>query len=110
MGRFNLATGSGQDHLGDKAMARTPTQFRLQKTLKEGLRRCVYRRWEATAKGTVLITKTTDLERMYRGNTPYPVFNPEIRKYIFRTKELCWNKLRQLYAARLRLGYRSLLR
>ncbi len=53
-------------------MAHAPHQVRLQKTLKEGLRRCVYRRWEATAKGTVLITKTTDLERMYRGNTAYP--------------------------------------
>ncbi len=38
-------------------MARAPTQFRLQKTLKEGLHRCVYRLWEATAKGAVLITK-----------------------------------------------------
>jgi len=54
-------------------MARPPTKVCLQKTLKEGLRRCVYRRWEAAVKGTVLITKTTDLERMYRGNTPYPV-------------------------------------
>ena len=54
-------------------MTRTPTKVRLQKTLKEGLRRCVYRRWEAEIKGTVLITKTTDLERMYRGNTPYPI-------------------------------------
>jgi len=54
-------------------MARPPTKIRLQKTLKEGLRRCVYRRWEATVKGRVLITKTTELERMYRGNTPYPV-------------------------------------
>ena len=53
-------------------MARIPTKVRLQKTLKEGLRRCVYRRWEAEVKGSVLITKTTDLERMYRGNTPYP--------------------------------------
>jgi hypothetical protein len=44
-------------------MARSPTIIRLQKTLKEGLRRCVYRRWEATVKGAVLITKTTELER-----------------------------------------------
>jgi len=56
MGRFNLACGSGQDHLGDKAMARAPQQVRLQKTLKEGLRRCVYRRREAQVKGSVLIT------------------------------------------------------
>jgi len=54
-------------------MARTQTQIRLQKTLKTGLRRCVYRRWEATVKGATLITKTTELERMYRGNTAYPI-------------------------------------
>jgi len=33
-------------------MARPPTKFCLQKTLKEGLRRRVYRRWEATVKGS----------------------------------------------------------
>ncbi len=54
-------------------MARILASIRLQKTLKEGLRRCVYRRWEAEVKGRVLTTKTTNLERMYRGNTPYPI-------------------------------------
>jgi len=54
-------------------MARALTKICLQKTLKEGLRRCVYRRWEATVKGATLITKTTELERMYRGNTAYPI-------------------------------------
>lgn len=64
-------------------MSRAPTKVRLQKTLKDGLRRCVYRRWEAEVKGKVLIAKTTDLERMYRGNTPYPIGTPKIarRKY-----------------------------
>ena len=64
-------------------MARPPTKVRLQKTLKEGLRRCVYRRWDAKVKGTVLITKTTELERLYRGNTAYPIGCPKIarRKY-----------------------------
>lgn len=41
--------------------ASPPKAIRLQKTLKQSLRRCVYRRWEAEVKGTVLITKTTDL-------------------------------------------------
>ena len=41
-------------------------------TVKQSLRRCVYRRWEAEVKGKVLITKTTELERLYQGNTPYP--------------------------------------
>jgi len=63
--------------------ASPPQAIRLQKTLKQSLRRCVYRRWEATVKGTVLITKTTDLERLYRGNTSYPIGSPKIvrRKY-----------------------------
>lgn len=64
-------------------MARTPTKIRLQKTLKEGLRRCVYRRWEAEVKGKVLITKTTDLEQMYRGNTPYPLGAGTTRRRVF---------------------------
>jgi len=53
-----------------------PSKVCLQITLKQGLRRCVYRRWEAAVKGAVLITKTTDLERMYRGNTPCPIAKP----------------------------------
>jgi len=65
------------------APAFPPTKIRLQKSLKEGLRRCVYRRWEATVKGALLITKTTELERLYRGNTPYPIGSPKSarRKY-----------------------------
>jgi len=65
-------------------MALAPTKVRLQKTLKEGLRRCVYRRWEAELKGKSLITKTTDLEKMYRGNTPYPIGRPKVtqRTYV----------------------------
>jgi hypothetical protein len=54
-------------------MAQAPKLVRLQKTLKTGLRRCVSRRWEGEVKGTILITKTTNLERMYRGNTAYPI-------------------------------------
>ena len=46
---------------------------RLVITLKQSVRRCLYRRWEGQVVGRVLQTKTVDLERMYRGNTPYPV-------------------------------------
>ncbi len=67
-------------------MARAPQKVRLQKTLKEGLRRCVYRRWEATVKSAVLITRTTELERMYRGNTPYPTSKPSFRSYSYPTR------------------------
>ena len=83
MRRFNLASPAEQDHLSHELMARTPTKIHLQKTLKEGLRRCVYRRWEAWVKGSVVITKTTDLERMYRGNTPYPLGAGTTRRRVF---------------------------
>jgi len=43
----------------------------------------VYRRWEAVVKGKVLITKTAELERMYRGNTPYPVKAGLVRRRTF---------------------------
>lgn len=56
------------------------TKIRLQKTLKEGLRRCVYRRWEAEVKGKALTTQTTDLEQLYRGNTPYPIGTTKIAR------------------------------
>jgi hypothetical protein len=46
---------------------------RLVVTLKQSVRRCLYRRWEGQVVGRVLRTKTVDLERMYRGNTPYPI-------------------------------------
>jgi hypothetical protein len=88
-------------------MARPPTQVRLQKTLKEGLRRCVYRRWEATVKGTVLITKTTDLERMYRGNTPYPVGKPKVTRRVYSSNRLAKEAGQRMATSRARLGYRA---
>ena len=86
-------------------MARAPTKVRLQKTLKEGLRRCVYRRWEATIKGNVLITKTTDLERLYRGNTPYPTTKPRIRTFRYQTKAASLAALGSAIRRRHRQGY-----
>jgi hypothetical protein len=88
-------------------MARALTKICLQKTLKEGLRRCVYRRWEATVKGAVLITKTTDLERLYRGNTPYPVGPGTIRRFIGATRCTALAKMARLTALRLKAGFRK---
>jgi hypothetical protein len=88
-------------------MARPQTQVRLQKTLKEGLRRCVYRRWEATVKGTVLITKTTELERMYRGNTPYPVGKPKVTRRRYSSNRLAKEAGQRMATSRARLGYRA---
>jgi hypothetical protein len=86
-------------------MACAPTKIRLQKTLKEGLRRCVYRRWEATIKGKVLITKTTDLERLYRGNTPYPTTKPRRRILRYQTKAASVAALDSAIRRRHRQGY-----
>ncbi len=87
-------------------MSRAPTKVRLQKTLKAGLRRCVYRRWEAEVKGNLLITKTTDLERMYRGNTPYPIGRPKISRRSFASAQLARRARERGIAYRLNTGYR----
>jgi len=86
-------------------MARAPMKIRLQKALKEGLRRCVYRRWEAEVKGNVLITKTTELERMYRGNTPYPTGKPRTRILQYQTKAASLAALGSAIRRRHRQGY-----
>lgn len=86
-------------------MARTPTKIRLQKTLKEGLRRCVYRRWEGQVVGRELRTKTVDLERMYRGNTPYPIGKVRRTTKVYPAQKDAIKSLRQMTSRRRRLGY-----
>jgi len=90
------------------AMSRKPAKVRLQKTLKEALRRCVYRRWEAEVKGKSLITKTTDLERMYRGNTPYPIGKPRLNQRVYPNGRRAQQALRAQTQRRSALGYRVL--
>ena len=87
--------------------ASPPNAFRLQQTLKQSLRRCVYRRWEATVKGTVLITKTTDLERMYRGNTPYPVGKPKVTRRTYGSPSLAKLALQRAHERRKAGAYRE---
>jgi hypothetical protein len=86
-------------------MARAPTKVRLQKTLKEGLRRCVYRRWEAAVKGKVLTTQTTDLERMCRGNTPYPIGTPKIKRRKYASPSLARSALHVAIHSRRAAGF-----
>lgn len=88
-------------------MARIPTKVCLQKTLKDGLRRCVYRRLEATVKGKVLTTKTTELERMYRGNTPYPIGKPKAARRIYDSTPLARAALERAIIRRKAEGYRA---
>lgn len=85
--------------------ASPPQAIRLQKTLKQSLRRCVYRRWEAEVKGTVLITKTTDLERMYRGNTPYPMARPRLTRRMYASPSLARATLQSAIRRRRAAGY-----
>ena len=86
-------------------MPNSPSHVCLQKTIKEGLRRCVYRRWEAQVKGSMLITKTTDLERMYRGNTPYPINKGTFHRRIYPDNEAAKVNLAAAIQRRKRAGY-----
>jgi len=86
-------------------MAHAQRQISLQKTLKESLRRCVYRRWEASVKGAVLIMKTTDLERMYRGNTPYPIGKPKVTRRTLASPSVARLNLVTAIARRKRAGF-----
>jgi hypothetical protein len=87
-------------------MARPQTKVCLQKTLKEGLRRCVYRRWEAEVRGQVLLTTTTELERLYRGNTPYALGRPIHARRLYVTRKLALAALLRAQSRRLINGYR----
>ncbi len=90
-------------------MPRSPRYICLQKTIKEGHRRCVYRRWEAQVKGSVLITKTIELERMYRGNTPYPIRQGTIRRFSAATLSAALAKMARLTALRLNRGFKKII-
>jgi len=87
--------------------ASPPNAIRLQKTLKQSLRRCVYRRWEAAVKGAVLITKTAELERMYRGNTPYPVGKPKVTRRAYGSPSLAKLALQRAHERRKAGAYRE---
>lgn len=86
-------------------MAFASTKISLQKILKEGLRRCVYRRWEGSVSGKVLRTRTIELERMYRGNTPYPITKSPITQTLFSTPADALAALRRRMTTRRAQGY-----
>lgn len=86
-----------------------PGKVLLQITLKQSLRRCTYRRWEAEVKGNLLITKTTDLERMYRGNTPYPIGPGTIRRFSTATRSAALAKMARLTVLRLNSGFQKIV-
>jgi hypothetical protein len=55
----------------------------------------------------VLITKTTELERMYRGNTPYPVGKPKVTRRVYSSNRLAKEAGQRIATSRDRLGYRA---
>jgi len=79
---------------------------RLVITLKQSVRRCLYRRWEGQVVGRVLRTKTVDLERMYRGNTPYPIGKIRQASRTYPTKARASRALGLMTSRRKELGYR----
>lgn len=80
---------------------------RLVATLKYSIRRCLYRRWEGNVIGRQLVTKTTDLERMYRGNTPYPIGKIRLTRRTYSTQAEATRALRLMIYRRKALGYRT---
>lgn len=77
------------------------------KASRQSLRRCVYRHLEAEVKGSALTTKTTELERMYRGNTPYPIGKPKVTRRAYDSPRQVSEACQRLTQRRTRLGYRT---
>ena len=80
---------------------------RLVITLKQSVRRCLYRRWEGQVVGRELRTKTVELERMYRGNTPYPIGKIRQKTRAYPSRAGATQALKMMVARRKALGYRS---
>jgi hypothetical protein len=79
---------------------------RLIVTLKQSVRRCLYRRWEGQVVGRELRTKTVDLERMYRGNTPYPIGTVRQTTKLYASKPEAAHVLKLMCSRRRSEGYR----
>jgi len=80
----------------------------LQKTLKRSLRRCRYRRWIIEVKGRIMTIKVTTLERMYRGNTPYPVSRSKTSQSIHAEKKYALVAMRKKIKSKREQGYSKL--
>ena len=79
---------------------------RLVVTLKQSVRRCLYRRWEGQVVGRELRTKTVALERMYRGNTPYPIGRTRRTAKVYASHAEGARALKVMAARRRARGYR----
>jgi len=81
--------------------------IRLAITLKQSIRRCLYRRWEGEVVGREVRTKTVDLERMYRGNTPYPIGKIRRTAKGYASRKEATSALNSMEVRRRALGYQS---
>ena len=93
--------------LQDKLPNPASMPVRLAVTLKQSVRRCLYRRWEGQVVGRELRTKTVDLERMYRGNTPYPIGKIRQVTRTYPTQAMATRALGLMTSRRKALGYRA---
>ena len=55
----------------------------------------------------MLITKTTELERMYLGNTPYPIGKPKLTHRAYGSARLAKEAGQRIATRRTLLGYRA---
>jgi hypothetical protein len=93
--------------LQDKLPKPALMTVRLVITLKQSVRRYLYRRWEGQVVGRELRTKTVDLERMYRGNTPYPIGKIRQATRTYPTQAMATRALGLMTSRRKALGYRA---
>ncbi len=81
--------------------------IRLVLPLKQSVRRCLYRRWEGQVVGREVRTATVNLERMYRGNTPYPVGKVRRTNKVYASHPEAIRAFQAAISRRLQNGYRS---
>ena len=93
--------------LQDKLPKPALMTVRLVITLKQSVRRYLYRRWEGQVVGRELRTKTVDLERIYRGNTPYPIGKIRQATRTYPTQAMATRALGLMTSRRKALGYRA---
>lgn len=88
-----------------RTMRHLVSKIALIKADKVGLRRCIYRRWEAKIVGASILLRVITLERLYRGNTPYSIGKPCISEKRFATTEYAQVALRRMMGLKARQGY-----
>ena len=86
-------------------MRQRVSKITLVKAIKVSVRRCTYRRWEAKIFEASIFLRVITLERLYRGNTPYPIGKPSISEKTFETTAHAQAGLRRMMLSKTRRGY-----